>query len=326
MNVTRLLAAALLPTLILPPQALLGQQKVSGAQLDGYSQSASDTERSWEEKFRAQPKPDNIRENMRRLSARPHHVGSPYDKDNAEWMLAQFKSWGFDAQIENFYVLFPTPKERLIELISPTKFTASLKEPAVPEDPTSNQFRRAAAHLQRLLRRRRREAPDHARGIGRELREAPAVVRAGVAVVVQQRRNQHPRPGDRGGVGMGYEDFLKTRIFDPLGMVDTTFYPSDRDDGALAMTYAKDGDVLQPVASSKVAPKAGDRPPSPAGGLYSTAPDLGPDLPDDARSREPRRATHPDREVRRRDGPGSRPGNSRAGSSTGWASAWPGGS
>ena len=54
----------------------------------------------------------NLRQYMQRLSARPHHVGSPYDKDNAEWMLAKFKEWGWDAKIENYYVLFPTPKER----------------------------------------------------------------------------------------------------------------------------------------------------------------------------------------------------------------------
>ena len=46
------------------------------------------------------------------VGARPHHVGSPYDKDNAEWMLAKLKEWGLDAHIENFDVLFPTPKER----------------------------------------------------------------------------------------------------------------------------------------------------------------------------------------------------------------------
>ena len=143
----RLLAIALLPVLIAPPPAAYAQQKAEGdktnAQLDGYSKTASDAERQWEEKYRATPVPDNIRENMRRLSARPHHVGSPYDKDNAEWMLSKFKEWGFDAQIENFYVLFPTPKERLVELKDATgavKFTASLKEPVVSEDPTSNQI------------------------------------------------------------------------------------------------------------------------------------------------------------------------------------------
>src|SRR5262249_17131436 len=76
---------------------------------------------------------------MQRMSARPHHVGSAYDKQNAEWMLAKFKEWGFDAQIENFYVLFPTPKVRVLEMVAPTRFVAKLQEPAVPPDPTSNQ-------------------------------------------------------------------------------------------------------------------------------------------------------------------------------------------
>jgi len=64
----------------------------------------------WETKFRAIPDPANLRAYMQRLSARPHHVGSPYDKDNAEWILAKFKEWGLDAKIESFDVLFPTPK------------------------------------------------------------------------------------------------------------------------------------------------------------------------------------------------------------------------
>src|SRR5271169_2195226 len=57
---------------------------------------------SWEEKFRAIPSPQNLRDYMQRLSARPHHVGSPYDKDNAEWIAAKLKGWGFDTSIENF--------------------------------------------------------------------------------------------------------------------------------------------------------------------------------------------------------------------------------
>src|SRR5262245_38249924 len=95
--------------------------------------------KSWDAKFREIPVPANIKENMRRLSARPHHLGSPYDKDNAEWLLAKFKEFGWDAQIETFHVLFPTPKERVLELTGPTKFVAKLDEPAVAVDPTSNQ-------------------------------------------------------------------------------------------------------------------------------------------------------------------------------------------
>src|SRR3972149_3233483 len=66
--------------------------------------------KDWESKFRSVPSPENMREYMRRLSARPHHLGSPYDKENAEWILTKFKEFGFDAKIEIFDVLFPTPK------------------------------------------------------------------------------------------------------------------------------------------------------------------------------------------------------------------------
>ena len=94
---------------------------------------------SWDERFRAIPDAANVGRYMQRLSARPHFVGSAYNKDNAEWMLARFKEWGWDAQIETYDVLFPTPKERVLELTAPAKFTAKLEEPVVPVDPTSNQ-------------------------------------------------------------------------------------------------------------------------------------------------------------------------------------------
>jgi N-acetylated-alpha-linked acidic dipeptidase len=100
---------------------------------------SAQSSKSWDETFRSLPQPANIKSAMQRLTARPHHVGSPYDKDNAEWILARFKEWGWDATIEQFDVLFPTPKERLLELVEPVKFTAKLEEPAVGVDPTSNQ-------------------------------------------------------------------------------------------------------------------------------------------------------------------------------------------
>jgi N-acetylated-alpha-linked acidic dipeptidase len=111
----------------------------SSEKLIGFSDQAAKAELDWEAKFKAIPSPDNLREYNRHLSARPHHVGSPYDKDNAEWILAHFKEWGWDAHIESFKVLFPTPKERLVEMIAPTHFTAKLEEPTIPEDPTSSQ-------------------------------------------------------------------------------------------------------------------------------------------------------------------------------------------
>ena len=108
--------------------------------LYGYSAESSQAERQWEEKLRAIPSPENLRAYMKLLSAHPHHVGSPYDKQNADWILGKFKEFGLDANIEQFDVLFPTPKERAVELVEGgPKFVAKLQEPAVAVDPTSGQ-------------------------------------------------------------------------------------------------------------------------------------------------------------------------------------------
>jgi N-acetylated-alpha-linked acidic dipeptidase len=100
---------------------------------------AADDAPSWDALFRMLPQPANIKENMRRLSARPHHVGSAYDKDNAFWLLARFREYGWQAEIETFDVLFPTPKTRQLEMQEPTRYVARLEEPAVEGDPTSSQ-------------------------------------------------------------------------------------------------------------------------------------------------------------------------------------------
>ena len=116
-----------------------GNHSDSTHPMRGYTTENAVAEAQWEQKFRGIPQPDHIRDSMKRLSALPHHVGSPYDKDNAEWLLAQLKSYGLDAQIENFTTLFPTPKSRLLELEGPAPFKAKLQEPVVSVDPTSNQ-------------------------------------------------------------------------------------------------------------------------------------------------------------------------------------------
>jgi N-acetylated-alpha-linked acidic dipeptidase len=107
--------------------------------LRGFTAQSSRTERDWETKFRALPDPTRMRDMMQRLSARPHHVGSPYDKQNAEWIRDQYASFGWEAKIETFDVLFPTPTERVLEMVAPTPYKAQLQEPTVPGDPTSSQ-------------------------------------------------------------------------------------------------------------------------------------------------------------------------------------------
>lgn len=129
---------ALLPSLFLATGLAFTPSIVDTAPRGFFAQSVQ-AERDLETRFRAMPDPARMREAMRRLSARPHHVGSAYDRENAQWILGQFKSYGWDAHIENFDVLFPTPVDRVVELVAPTKFKASLQETPVPGDPTSNQ-------------------------------------------------------------------------------------------------------------------------------------------------------------------------------------------
>ena len=105
----------------------------------GFTAASTSRQRDVERKFDAVLEPENLRNWMKRLSARPHHLGSAYDKDNAEFIATQFKSWGFDTQIEQFEVLFPTPKTRIVEMIAPEKFTLKLNEPAITGDATTSQ-------------------------------------------------------------------------------------------------------------------------------------------------------------------------------------------
>lgn len=107
--------------------------------LQGFTRQTSAAERQWEKTFQAIPSPQKQREYMEYLAAHPHNVGTAYDKQNAEWILAHYKQWGWNAHIETFDVLFPTPKERVLEMVAPTKFTAKLQEPPVAVDPTSSQ-------------------------------------------------------------------------------------------------------------------------------------------------------------------------------------------
>ncbi len=129
----------LLSSLVISATGLVFVPSSADTPMRGFFPQSVQAERDLEARFKAMPDPARMREAMQRLSARPHHVGSPYDKDNAEWILNQFKSYGWDAHIETFDVLFPTPVERIVELVAPTKFKASLQETALPGDSTSGQ-------------------------------------------------------------------------------------------------------------------------------------------------------------------------------------------
>jgi N-acetylated-alpha-linked acidic dipeptidase len=107
--------------------------------ITGFTEKNSVEQKQLEQKFDALLSAERIGQTTKDLSAVPHHVGSAGGKAVAENILAKYKSWGWDAKIETYQVLFPTPKTRVLEMLSPTVFKALLKEPGLKEDTTSGQ-------------------------------------------------------------------------------------------------------------------------------------------------------------------------------------------
>ncbi|HMM57818.1 MAG TPA: transferrin receptor-like dimerization domain-containing protein [Rudaea sp.] len=113
------------------------ENSAASTDLLGFSATGSVTQRALEQRFDAQLSANEMRDWLKRLSAEPNQVGSPHDKANAEFLLSLYKQWGWDAHIERFDVLYPTPKHVAVELVAPTAFKAALHEPPVAGDATS---------------------------------------------------------------------------------------------------------------------------------------------------------------------------------------------
>ena len=112
----------------------------------GFYDKDVDKELSTESIFDSNLSKTNIGETDKKLSAKPHHISSPGDKENVDYILSLFEKWGWDAKIETFYVLFPTPETRILEMTYPVFYKAILKEPALKEDATSGQSGQLATY------------------------------------------------------------------------------------------------------------------------------------------------------------------------------------
>jgi N-acetylated-alpha-linked acidic dipeptidase len=106
----------------------------------GFSDQGASAQALLESRFDESLGTVNMLSWLKRLSARPHHLGSAYNKENADFIASQFKSWGYDTKLEEFHVLFPTPKTRIVEMTAPEKFTLKLQEPPIEGDATSGQL------------------------------------------------------------------------------------------------------------------------------------------------------------------------------------------
>ncbi|MEO5907673.1 MAG: transferrin receptor-like dimerization domain-containing protein [Ginsengibacter sp.] len=127
--------------LLLPVLVLFIFQTTSAQtkKITGFYEKNVENQLNTESSFDKNLSAENIGTTMKILSAKPHNISSAGSKENAEYLLSEFKKFGWDAQIETFHVLFPTPKTRVLEMTSPTTYSALLKEPALKEDPTSGQ-------------------------------------------------------------------------------------------------------------------------------------------------------------------------------------------
>jgi N-acetylated-alpha-linked acidic dipeptidase len=105
----------------------------------GFTRESAEVQLAAEKQFDSYLNAANLDQWMKRLTARPHPLGSPYGKQNAEYVRDLFRSWGYEAEIETYKVLFPTPKTRLLEMSGELRYKARLEEPALKEDGTSNQ-------------------------------------------------------------------------------------------------------------------------------------------------------------------------------------------
>jgi len=105
----------------------------------GFSNESAAEQLKLESVFEKNLNATNLDNWMQRLAAEPHWVGTKFGEDNAKWIQKQFKSWGYDAKIETYDILFPYPTERVLELLGPTPYKAKLTAVPVEGDPFTAQ-------------------------------------------------------------------------------------------------------------------------------------------------------------------------------------------
>ena len=120
-------------------QAQQAQETRAPAPIRGFPRDQLAAEQQREVFVRRVPSRDTLRAVVRLLSAVPHEAGTERSHHVAELILARFRALGLDAKIEQFEALMPRPLSRTLELVAPERFTASLREPALAQDPTTGQ-------------------------------------------------------------------------------------------------------------------------------------------------------------------------------------------
>ncbi|HEY4423749.1 MAG TPA: M28 family metallopeptidase [Pyrinomonadaceae bacterium] len=133
-----ILVLILLVSITLSP-TLLFTKAFAQTTIDGFSAERSTAERRWEDQFRAVPDPKSAREHLRRLTIEPHIAGTKEDYNTAVYVRDQLRSYGLSADLKEYEVWLNYPNApTVLELITTRRQPLSVKEAAVPGDPTSS--------------------------------------------------------------------------------------------------------------------------------------------------------------------------------------------
>lgn len=112
-------------------------QNLADEPIFGFSPDAAAEQHRLEASFDSRIDAGQLEEWMRYIISKPIYVGAPHNKETADWMVEQFRDWGWEAELAEYQVLFPTPRTRHLEMLEPTSYVATLREPAVEGDASS---------------------------------------------------------------------------------------------------------------------------------------------------------------------------------------------
>jgi len=138
MSPLRLFTIVVLMTVCLP--CALPSANVDSPAMLGFSAGEASKESEIEQKFRAIPSPEEERRQHRIFTAEPHIAGSARNNELARYIAEEWKKQGLeDVRIRRYDVYSTEPRSTFLEMVSPVRYVAGLREQPYPEDPdTSN--------------------------------------------------------------------------------------------------------------------------------------------------------------------------------------------
>ena len=110
----------------------------AAATIMGFSPSAATRELAVERDLTALPSGAAAEADFDRMTAQPHHTGSPYQLELADYVGERFKTFGFDVSRYEYSVLIPWPGERIVEVVKPDPLRLQVEEDVLPDDPSAS--------------------------------------------------------------------------------------------------------------------------------------------------------------------------------------------